>query len=158
MINHGVPMSEIALMLHIFSKQTSFWDGLTVYFTIKATQPGSQNKSVESYSDGPPSVAPWDAQTSTSWLRSSSTCNEGRYHWLTMTCYFYLTYSFSSCFRLSLWRQTENKTSESESCALVKHWFKLIWHKTPSSLIVASSEISLQSCTIISTAAALRSQ
>ena len=78
---------------------------MTVGFTTNATQPGSPNMACREllrHTNTPKT-------TSQLGLWSSSTCNKGRNYRL-ITWYRYLSYSITSYPRLSLRRQTENRS------------------------------------------------
>lgn len=76
---------------------------MTVSFTTNATQPGSPNMACRELLRHTPKT------TSQLGLRSSSKCNKGKNYRL-IALYRYLSYSITSYPRLSLQRQTRNRT------------------------------------------------
>lgn len=93
-------------------------------------------RSVESYSDGTPSVASLDTQTKTTpsqpGLRSSSTWNMGSNHWLRNNNLILRSVIFHYFLFQTVTPETNKKQNlgESESCSLFKLWFPFICQKT----------------------------
>lgn len=92
--------------------------------------------SVESYSDGTPSVSSWDVQTKTITsqlgLRSSSTCNMGSSRWLRNNNLILRSVIFHYFLFQTVTPETNKKQNlgESESRRVLKLWFPLICQKT----------------------------